>query len=214
MGSFSFVAEQGGFEADAIAAREAEILGPPQRIAPLPIEQVGQDAWNTVNEIRTAIGLGPATDLPGYTLTMVKHPELMKRQLEMGTTIFAGRVPARERELAVLRIGWLLRAPYEWGEHVDIGQRYGVTKEEIERVTQGSGAPGWTEHEAAILRAVEEMLSNLTVSDATWATLAKTWDDQQLLEFPMMVGQYVCTAIVQNTLRIRLEEGNPGLSYR
>ena len=75
-------------------------------------------------------------------------------------------------------------------------------------------APGWTEHEAAILRAVEEMLSTQTVSDATWATLAKTWDEQQLLEFPMMVGQYVCTAIVQNTLRIRLENGNPGLTHR
>jgi alkylhydroperoxidase family enzyme len=152
--------------------------------------------------------------MPGYSLTMAKHPAIFRRQLEMGTAIFGGKLPARERELAVLRIGWLLGAPYEWGEHVDIGQRYGVTKEEIERVIEGSGAAGWTEHEAAILRAIEEILANQTVSDATWATLAKTWDEVQLLEFPMMVGQYVCTAIVQNTLRIRLENGNPGLTYR
>ena len=58
------------------------------------------------------------------------------------------------------------------------------------------------------------MLSTQTVSDETWALLAATWDEQQLLEFPMMVGQYVCTAIVQNTLRIRLEKDNPGLTYR
>jgi alkylhydroperoxidase family enzyme len=208
------VADQSAYDAAGIAAREAEILGPPQRVPPVKLEEVSEAAWNTVNTIRTAIGLGPATDLPGYSLTMVKHPELFRLQLEMGTAIFTGRLSARERELAVLRIGWLLRAPYEWGEHVDIGQRYGVSKEEIERVIVGSGAPGWTEHEAAILKAVEEMLSNQTVSDETWAVLAKSWDEQQLLEFPMMVGQYVCTAIVQNTLRIRLEKGNPGLTYR
>jgi len=210
----SIVADKDGYTAEGIAAREAEILGKPQRVAPLKLEELGQDTWDIVNEIRKTIGLAPATDMPGYSLTMAKHPPIFRRQLEMGMAIFSGKMPARERELAVLRIGWLLRAPYEWGEHVDIGQRYGVTKEEILRVIEGSSAPGWTEHEAAILKAIEEILTNLTVSDATWAVLARTWDEQQLLEFPMMVGQYVCTAIVQNTLRIRLENGNPGLTYR
>ena len=208
------VADQDGFTAEGIAAREAEILGQPQRVAPLKIEELGQETWDVVNDIRKTIGLPPAVDMPGYSLTMAKHPPIFRRQLDMGMAIFGGKMPARERELAVLRIGWLLRAPYEWGEHVDIGQRYGVTKDEILRVIEGSGAPGWTEHEAAILRAIEEILANQTVSDATWATLSKNWTDKQKLEFPMMVGQYVCTAIVQNTLRIDLEEGNPGLTYR
>jgi alkylhydroperoxidase family enzyme len=212
--SSSFIAEPGGFDPSGIAAREAEVIGKPQRVGSVTLEEVPQEAWEIVNEIRRTIGLGPATDMPGYGLTMVKHLPIFKRQMEMGTAIFSGGLPARERELAVLRIGWLLRAPYEWGEHVKIGQRYGVTTEEIERVIQGSGAPGWTEHEAALLRAVEEILANQTVSDATWGTLAKTWNEHQLLEFPMMVGQYVCTAIVQNTLRIRLEDGNLGLTMR
>lgn len=210
----SFVADQSGYDAEGIAAREAEILGKPQRVPALALSDVGQDVWDIVNDIRKTIGLPPATEIPGYGLTMAKHPPIFRRQLEMGMAIFGGKISARERELAVLRIGWLLRAPYEWGEHVDIGQRYGVTKDEIVRIIDGSAAPGWTEHEAAILRAVEEIMADLTVSDETWAILAKSWDEQQLLEFPMMVGQYVCTAIVQNTLRIRLETDNPGLTYR
>lgn len=210
----SFTADKSAYTPEAIAAREAELLGKPQRVPAVPLAEVGQDAWDVVNEVRAAIGLGPATELPGYSLTMVQHPSIFRRQLEMGVAVFTGRLPPRERELAVLRIGWLLRAPYEWGEHVDIGQRYGVTKPEIERVIEGSSAPGWSEHEAAILRAVEEILADVSVSDATWAVLAKTWDDQQLIEFSMMVGQYVCTAIVQNSLRIRLETKNPGLTYR
>jgi alkylhydroperoxidase family enzyme len=201
-------------DARSVADREAEILGKPQRIPPLALSEVEQDVWDVVNAIRAPIGLGPATELPGYTLLLARHPALLKGQFDMGAALFSGRLPARERELAVLRIGWLLQAPYEWGEHVDISQRYGVTKEEIDRVTRGSAAPGWSEHDAAILRAVEEMLARQTVSDSTWATLAKTWDEQQLIEFPIVVGQYAGIAIVQNTLRVRLETDNPGLTHR
>ena len=132
----------------------------------------------------------------------------------MGTAIFQGQIPSRERELAVLRIAWLSRAPYEWGEHVDIGKRYGLEDQEVERVTQGSAAPGWDEHERAILRGVEELLADQALSDSTYATLAKTWSEPQLIEYLMMVGQYVATAFIQNSLRVRLAEDNPGLSHR
>lgn len=197
-----------------IAARQAHVVGAGPRIASLPNEGIPQKDWDVVNAVRAGAGAGPATEMPEYMRLMLKHPTIFRPHMEMGSALYNGRIPPRERELAILRCGWLQRAPYEWGEHVDIGQRYGVTKEEIQRITEGSAAPGWSEHEAAILKAVEEILTDLTVSDATWAVLAKTWDEQQLLEFPMMVGQYVCTALVQNTLRIRLENGNPGLTYR
>jgi 4-carboxymuconolactone decarboxylase len=145
---------------------------------------------------------------------MVKHPDLFKAQMEIGTVLFKGLIPPRERELAVLRIGWLAGAPYEWGEHVKISQRYGVSRDEIARTQQGSSAPGWNEHEAAILRGVEELLSDFAMSDATWETLSRTWDEAQMAEFPSMVGQYVVTAYIQNSLRIRLAPDNPGLSYK
>ena len=208
------ISEAVRYDAEAIAMREAEILGKPQRVRSLTVAEVGTDTWDVVNKFRAGIGLPPTTDMPGYSLAMASRPDLFKAQLEMGAVIVTGRLPPRERELAVLRIGWLLRAPYEWGEHVDISQRYGVTHAEIERIILGPDAPGWTEHEAAILRAVEEMLTDQALSDETWAILAATWDERQLIEFPMLVGQYVCTAIVQNTLRIRLESDNPGLTYR
>jgi alkylhydroperoxidase family enzyme len=210
----SFVRDGSGYDPEAIAAREAELLGKPQRIAPLRREEMSDEVMDIITKIRAAIGLSPTADIPEYVMTMVKHPEIFRRQMEMGTTIFKGSLSPRERELAVLRVGWLMRAPYEWGEHVDIGKRYGVTAEEIERVIQGSAAPGWSEHEAAILRAVEELLSEQAISDATWATLAKSWNEQQLIEFPMMIGQYVATGLLQNALRIRLAADNPGLTYR
>ena len=145
---------------------------------------------------------------------MAKHPQIFRRQMEMGAALFGGRIPPRERELAVLRVSWLAGAPYEWGEHVEIGKRCGLSAEEVERVTEGSSGAGWSEQDAAILRGVEELLEGAAMSDATWSTLAKSWDEQQLIEFPMMVGQYLCTAFLLNSLHVQLPDGNAGLGQR
>jgi 4-carboxymuconolactone decarboxylase len=210
----TWVEQRSGYDAQAIAAREADINGKPPRIEPLSAEELSGDAKDLVTRIRASVGASAGVPIPEYFRTMVKHPEVFRCQLEMGTAIFKGKLPPRERELAVLRVGWLMRAPYEWGEHVDIGKRYGITTEEIERVIRGSAAPGWNEHEAAILGAVEQLLAEQAISDETWATLAKSWNEQQLIEFPMMVGQYVANAFVQNALRMRLASDNPGLTNR
>lgn len=202
------------YDSESIAAWEAEITGRKQRIEPVPAAALSAESRKIVMDIRAAVGAPPDAPIPEYCLTVIKHPEVFRCQMEMGIALFKGALPPRERELAVLRIGWLLRAPFEWGEHVDIGKRCGVTAAEIEAVILGSTAPGWSAHEAAILRAVEELLAEQFIADATWAVLAKSWNEQQLIEFPMMVGQYVATALVQNTLRIRLEPYNPGLTHR
>jgi 4-carboxymuconolactone decarboxylase len=198
-----------------IEEREAQILGKPQRIAPLTPEEFDQEARALVVSIRESLGLSDHSKMPPVFGLMLKHPGLFRCQMEMGVQLLGkGVLGERERELAILRTGWLCGAPFEWGEHVDVAKRYGVTPEEIERVTQGSSASGWTEHEAAVLRGVEELLANQMISDATWDVLARTWTERQLIEFPTLIGQYVATAYLQNSLRIRLAAVNSGLKHR
>lgn len=195
-------------------ARHAQVVGKPPRIEPLEAEEMTAEQVALVDEINASLGLQTPDSIPEYFRTMIKHPELFRCQLRTGTAIFQGAIPPRERELAVLRVAWLRGAPYAWGEHVALGKRFGLTVEEIERVTQGSSAQGWSEHEAAILRAVEELLNEAAITDATWNMLAKSWDEKQLIEFPTMVGAYVVTAFQQNGMRVRLSPENPGLSAR
>lgn len=201
-----------GFDIDA---REAEVLGKPQRIGPLGSDEFDEEAKRLVVTIRESTGLLDHSRMPEVFATMLKHPSLFRCQIEMGIQLLGkSAISPRERELAVLRVGWLCRAPYEWGEHVEIAKRCGVTAAEIERATQGSSAPGWTAHEAAILRGVEELLRDQMISDETWEALARTWTERQLLEFPTLIGQYVATAYLQNSLRIRLAAHNSGLKHR
>lgn len=195
-----------------IAAREAHVVGSGPRIAPLPSDALDEEAIAMVLAVRAGAGAGAMVEVPEYMRMMIRHPALFRCQMDLGAVLYNGLIPARERELAVLRVGWLCRAPYEWGQHVAIGKRVGLSDEEVARVRLGSRTPGWTTHEAAILRGVEELLDDKALSDATYATLAASWSEAQMIEFPQMVGQYVSIAFVQNSLRVPLEPGNGGLA--
>lgn len=198
-----------------IDAREAEIVGKPERISPLKPEEFDEAAVETVANVRKVMGIQHTSEIAPYFRIALKHPGLFKAHMGFGIQI-AGHclILRRDMELAVLRVGWLCGAPYEWGEHVDIGKSKGLTSEEVAMVPEGPGAAGWNDHDRAIIKAVDELVEDYYISDATWAELASFWNEAQLLEFPMIVGAYVMTAMQQNSIRLRLHDDNPGLRYR
>ena len=120
-------------------------------------------------------------------------------------------IPTRERELLILRTAWLSRGDYIWGRHNVIGQDAGLTKEEISRVTAGPDAAGWSDFDAALLRASDDLHARRFVSDATWNTLAQRYGESQLREVVMVVGNYTQLSMFHNTLGAQLDEGVEGL---
>lgn len=212
--SGSVVAESQQTKAD-INTREARILGNPPRIDPLRPDEYGEEARTIVNNIRAAIGAGPAEEMPEYFATMARHPDLMQQQIALSMVFFNGSLSVRDRELAILMVAWLNQAPYEWGQHVAAAKREaGLTSEEIERITHGSMSPEWGDGDRAILKAVEEMHEDAMISDGTWDKLASRLNAKQLLELPVLVGAYQGTAYLQNSVRFRLMKGNRGLKER
>ncbi|MDE8650128.1 carboxymuconolactone decarboxylase family protein [Novosphingobium album (ex Liu et al. 2023)] len=197
----------GKVEFDA-AARMAQVVEGGPRYAPLTLDEVSPEGQVQVDEIRAAFSIPEERPFPDVSLITLRHPGMFKAQMVLGIELASrGTIPHRERELAVLRLAWLARAPFEWAEHVDIAKVFGVTPDEIERVLEGSSAPGWTAHEAALLRAVEELIADHCMSEESWATLAETYDEMQMLEVPMLVGSYLMTAMQQNTLKIQPKAG-------
>ena len=122
-------------------------------------------------------------------------------------------IPTRERELLILRTAWLSRGDYIWGRHNLMGQDAGVTKQEISRVTAGPDAAGWSEFDAALLRAADELHTIRFVSHATWNTLAQRYPErsESLREVVLIVGNYTQLSMFQNTLGAQLEPGIDGL---
>jgi 4-carboxymuconolactone decarboxylase len=141
---------------------------------------------------------------------MMNHPKLTRRW-----TVFAGHVlqkqtlPVRERELLILRIGWLNQSEYEWAQHIEIAKRGGITEAEIERIKTGPGA-GWSAHEAALLQAADELFENSVVSDQTWAVLAAKYSTEEMMDVVFTVGQYNLVSWALNSFGVPLDDFLPG----
>ncbi len=143
--------------------------------------------------------------------TLAHHPKLLERWLVFGTHVLnKSTLPPREREMAILRIGWLCGSEYEFGQHVLIGRMAGLADEEIRRIKLGADAEGWTDAEAALLAAVDELHSESFISDPTWQKLTAHFSTQQLLDLIFAVGQYNLVSMALNTLGVQLDEGVPG----
>lgn len=183
------------------------------------LEPKPADEWDD----RTRELLG-ATGTPGdgtinIFATLAHHPDLLRRWLVFGSHVLAkSTLSTRHRELLILRVGWLCRAPYEWGQHVEIARRAGITDDEIARIAEGPDAPGWDPFEATLLRAVDELHSDQTLTDATWlaltgepaltgeSALAEQYDSQQVLDLIFTVGQYTLVSMALNATGVERDD--------
>ena len=138
--------------------------------------------------------------------TLAHHPELTTAFHTLtGHVLFASTITPRQRELLVLRVAHLRGARYEWAQHVLLAGDAGIEPEEIERVVAGPDASGWAPLEAALLRAVDELVTDAEVSDATWTTLSGQLDTQQLMDVVFTVGTYEVLAMALNSFGVELD---------
>ena len=166
------------------------------------IKPLARDQWD--DETRAALG-DAYLNIFG---TLAYHPKLLKRWLVFGNHVLAkNTLPPRERELLILRTGWNCRSPYEWGQHVVIGRASGITDDEITRLTQGPDADGWSDADSALLRAADELHEDSSISDKTYAALAASYNEQQLLDLVFTVGQYHLVSMALNAFRVERDDG-------
>ena len=140
--------------------------------------------------------------------TLANHPKLGKRWLVFANHIMGkSTISLRDREILILRIGWLCKAGYEWGQHVVIGRECDLSDEEMERIKQGAEAQGWTKKEALLLKATDELHEDAFISNATWEGLLESYNTEQLMDIVFTVGQYNLVSMALNTLGVQLDEG-------
>jgi alkylhydroperoxidase family enzyme len=150
--------------------------------------------------------------------TLAQAPRALTAFLGWGNYILSRRnsLPAREREIVILRTGWLCRSGYEFAQHRRIGLASGLSAEEIERIKAGPDAAGWTSLEAAMVRAADELVRDHFVSDATWAALAELGDKGRM-DLVFTVGQYTQVSMMLNSFGVQLEnpaDADPDLALR
>ena len=123
-----------------------------------------------------------------------------------GHLLYASTLSDRQRELLVLRVGVVRDAEYEWLQHKVAALDAGVSPEEVDRVTLGPDAAGWSAADAALLRAVDELVADARLTDATYVALAETLDPRQLLDLVFTVGAYDLLAMAMETFGVEVDE--------
>jgi AhpD family alkylhydroperoxidase len=138
--------------------------------------------------------------------TLARYPELTRAYHTFnGHVQFATTLSPRQRELLVLRVATLRRCEYEWAQHAVLAGDVGVSAEEIDRVAAGPDAPGWSGFERSMLTAVDELIAEGSVSDATWRALAADLDEQQLMDLVFTVGAYEVLAMALRSFGVELD---------
>jgi 4-carboxymuconolactone decarboxylase len=139
--------------------------------------------------------------------TLANHEALAKRWMVFANHILAKTsLSPRDREIAILRAGWLSESGYEWAQHVVIGKEAGLSAEEIEAIKEGASADTWGEHDRLIIKAADELHENVFISDDTWAGLEKTYSTQQMMDLVFTCGQYRMLAGALNSFGVQIDE--------
>lgn len=140
--------------------------------------------------------------------TLAHAPKALLRFNAWGSYVLSRRndLPAREREIVILRVGYLCRSGYEFTQHTRIGLDSGLTADEVERIKRGAGV-GWTAADAALIRAADELVADHFVSEATWTELGRHFTDKQRMDVVFTVGQYTQVSMILNTFGVQLDEG-------
>ncbi len=176
------------------------------RIAPVTPDETD----DRTKEMLAALGGGTSNVLNIFT-TLAHHPKLLKKWSEFGgVLLYGGELPARERELVILRTGWNCQSDYEWGQHKIIGLRAGLTEKEVDATCLAVDSAGWGDDDALLIRATDELHEQSVLSDATWDALALRYSTKQLIELIFNVGQYHLVSMALNSMRVQRDAGVEG----
>lgn len=142
--------------------------------------------------------------------TMAKYPELLDRFNRFGGfLLFRGMLPAREREIVILRVGWRSGSVYEFGQHTVIGGGVGLTDDEVRRLAD-ERLEGWNEDDRNLVELADQLCSTNNVDDELWGRLSQRWDERELMELLVVAGFYRLVSGFLNATGVELEPGAPG----
>lgn len=169
------------------------------RLPPLPADQWDEATHKALSAMRD-----PAAN--NALSTFAHHPALAKAFLRFNVHLLTSSpLPARVRELAILRVAHRRDCAYEWSHHVRMAKDEGITDDQIAAVKNGEAADPF---DRAVITAVDELEEKSQMSDETWAALGERLDDQQRMDFVFTVGCYTTLAMAFNTFGVQLEHAD------
>lgn len=166
-----------------------------------PVRRAEADAYQQA--LFEVLGSGEPLHLFG---TLAHHSKLLKDWLPLGgRLLYGGLLDDRTRELAILRTSARCGSAYEWGQHVAIARGIGLSDPEILAVAEDTPGEPLSTDDRTLLGAVDEIVDGHTLGDQSFMDLTHRFDPPRVIEFVMLIGQYVMLAGLLNALAVQTE---------
>ncbi len=139
-----------------------------------------------------------------FSRVLVRHPGLYRTFVPYIAEVIAkSTLPARDREVLVLRTLALGKDVYEAHHHVQIAHKAGLSDTDIDDVRNGAASlSAW---DRLLVRAADELVAGQQLSDVTWAALGERYSQPQQMEVVFLVGCYNVMAMLTNCFGIEIE---------
>lgn len=173
------------------------------RVPPLADDQLTADQEEALKPVRNG-----TMGVLNIFRTLAHAPKALLRFNDWGSYVLSRRndLPAREREIVILRVGYLCKSGYEFTQHTRIGLNEGLTQAEIEMIKRGADA-GWSAADAVLIKAADELVGDHFITDATWAELGKHYTQKQCMDVVFTTGQYTQVSMILNSFGVQLDKG-------
>ncbi len=159
-------------------------------------------------EIEAALAkwMPPGIPVPPLALfrTLAHHPMLFERMRPLGAGLLGrGTLPARIRELLILRTSARCGARYEWGVHV---AAYALAVGLDDALVRATATGGTADRDDGLaLRVADELHDRGALTDATFAAARARFGDAGVLEMAGVAGFYHLIAFVIGAAGVALE---------
>jgi len=94
------------------------------------------------------------------------------------------------RELAIIRIAILNRAPYEAEQHRPYALKEGATEAQLDALANWEKSALFTDEQKAVLAYVDAMTRSVEVSDDIFSQVRKCFSDKVLIELTATIAAY------------------------
>ncbi len=138
--------------------------------------------------------------------TLAWSPQALHQFMRLGNALLnRSRLDPRLRELAILTVGRVTEAVYEYDHHVAIARRVGVTEQQIDALPVWQRHPAFSEQDRAVIRYAEVVTRDVRVPDAVFDACHAFLDNEQMVELALTVGFYNLVVRFLEPIQVELE---------
>lgn len=144
--------------------------------------------------------------------TVLQSPALARVYFPLADYILRkSSLQPRHTRILILRVAWLWRFEVEWAQHASIAVRDSIlTEDDVRRIPRGATDEAWSDLEALLIAAVDQMHGSSNIDSETWNALAQNLTTQQMVDLTFTIGSYVLAGMYMNCFSLPLNAGLKG----